>query len=365
MENISDYLDKTSLEIIRNHAGDAEGLRMLHPTQLQLIYEQKWFKLFVPKAFGGLQMSLPEALHLQEALAYADGGLAWTVTLCSGAGWFAGFLSPNIAAEFLLEENICLAGSGMTTGIANKLDDGYEISGEWDYATGAKHATAFTANCVITENNQPLLDENGSKIIRSFIFKKDEVTVKESWKSSGMMATGSHGFSIDKLWVNADRCFIIEPVYSTIDKPVYQYPFLQLAEAALAINISGIALHFLEEGSRIVRKRILSKSIPEKVADDIEQLLQSSVDGMNERRQKLYDAVNESWLQCEAAITIDDALLKAVSIASRTLAGYAREAVEALYPHCGMQATVFNSPLNRAWRDLHTASQHSLLLYER
>lgn len=365
MKNVTDYLDKESLDTIRNHAAAAEDLRMLHPAQLQLICDKKWFKIFIPEEQDGLQMSLPEALHLQEALAYADGSLAWTVTLCSGAGWFAGFLSPDIATEFLMADNVCLAGSGMTTGIANKVDDAYEISGEWDYASGAKHATAFTANCVITENNKPLLDENGNKIIRSFIFKKEEVTVKESWKSSGMMATGSHGFSIDKLKVNIGRSFIIEPLHATLKNAVYQYPFLQLAETTLAINISGIATHFLDESSSIIRSRILLKSIPEKVAKDIEQLLQDSIDGINERRQKLYDAVSKSWLQCEINIKIDDALLNAVSLASRVLAAYARKAVEALYPHCGMQATVFNSALNRAWRDLHTASQHSLLLYER
>jgi hypothetical protein len=180
-----------------------------------------------------------------------------------------------------------------------------------------------------------------------------------------MMATGSHGFSIDKLWVNEDRSFIIEPSYATIKNAVYQYPFLQLAEATLAINISGMALHFLQESNIIISKRIASKSIPEKASREVETLLLQSIEKMAECRTDLYGAVDKSWLQCEVQVAIDESLLQAVSLASRELAAYARETVEALYPHCGMQATVFNSPLNRAWRDLHTASQHSLLLYER
>jgi alkylation response protein AidB-like acyl-CoA dehydrogenase len=365
MKNVIGYLDENSLRIIHNNAAVSEELGMLNSTLLQLIYEQRWFKLFVPKNCGGLQMGLPEALHLQEALAYADGSLAWTVTLCSGAGWFAGFLSPNIASEFLLADNCCLAGSGMSAGIANKMDNGYEITGEWDYATGAQHATAFTANCFITQNGIPLLDESGNKIVRAFVFKKEEVTVKKTWKSSGMMATGSHGFFIDKLTVNADRSFVIEPTQAMLLQCVYQYPFLQLAEATLAINISGMAVHFLEESAVIIGKRILNKNIPEFAAAGIEKLLKESVDKLDKYREALYDAVNQTWLQCEAGIIIDEHLLKDVSIASRNLADFARKSAEALYPHCGMQVTVFNSPINRVWRDLHTASQHSLLLYER
>jgi hypothetical protein len=70
------------------------------------------------------------------------------VTLCSGANWFIGFLQPGIAATLFSSENVCFAGSGRASGIAKMInDDEFEISGSWQYATGAAHATAFTANC--------------------------------------------------------------------------------------------------------------------------------------------------------------------------------------------------------------------------
>jgi hypothetical protein len=39
-----------------------------------------------------------------------------------------------------------------------------------------------------------------------------------------------------------------------------------------------------------------------------------------------------------------------------------RRAVDALYPYCGLYAAREDSPINRVWRDFHTASQHALLL---
>ena len=86
-------------DIIRNNAAEAEKLIRLHDRQLEVIYRENWFNLFVPKIFGGLELSFPEALRVEEALAWADGSTGWTVTLCSGANWFIGFLDAGAGKE--------------------------------------------------------------------------------------------------------------------------------------------------------------------------------------------------------------------------------------------------------------------------
>ncbi|RYY33160.1 MAG: acyl-CoA dehydrogenase, partial [Sphingobacteriaceae bacterium] len=61
---------------------------------------------------------------------------------------------------------------------------------------------------------------------------------------------------------------------------------------------------------------------------------------------------------------IPDEALKNVSITSRRLAKISREAVDALYPFCGLMAASPDTQLSQVWRDLHTASQHSLLTFD-
>jgi alkylation response protein AidB-like acyl-CoA dehydrogenase len=161
---------------MRNVAAEAEQLKQLHPVQLAIIHEEKWFQLFVPKQYDGLALQLPNALQMEEALAWTDGSVGWTVTLCAGAGWFVGFFDPGTAASIFNNPTVCLAGSGKTTGIAKVTNGGYEITGKWDYATGANHATAFTANCMIEENNVLLKNADGSPVIIPFIFFNAEVT---------------------------------------------------------------------------------------------------------------------------------------------------------------------------------------------
>jgi indole-3-acetate monooxygenase len=133
-------LQKKISDNIRHLSAEAETLRQLQPAQLEIIYKQNWFNLFVPKEHGGLGLTLTAGLQIQEALAWTDGSSGWTVTLCSGANYFIGFLEPEAAKEIFNNPEVCFSGSGHPSGIAKKIKDGYEMTGRWKYATGAPHA---------------------------------------------------------------------------------------------------------------------------------------------------------------------------------------------------------------------------------
>jgi hypothetical protein len=51
-----------------------------------------------------------------------------------------------------------------------------------------------------------------------------------------------------------------------------------------------------------------------------------------------------------------------IQAAALALVAVSRQAVDELYPYCGLYAAHEGSEINRVWRDFHTASQHSLLL---
>src|SRR5690606_11738530 len=125
----------------------------------------------------------------------------WTVTLCSGANWFVGFLDKLPVSLFFSDQQVCFSGSGAASGKASVVENGYIVNGYWKYATDASHATAFTANCVIEKDGEPLLEKDGSPVTRSFIFKRTEVAIHNNWNATGMKATASQSFSIKALKV--------------------------------------------------------------------------------------------------------------------------------------------------------------------
>ncbi len=354
----SAFIEHDWQQIIRDNADEAEQLGRLHPAQLELIYQQKWFKALMPIEYGGLNMTLTDLIKLQEALSWADGSFGWVFTLCCGAGWFSGFIDTDIAPILFKDAKTCLAGSGAQTGEAIQTPDGYIINGQWNYASGAHHATHFTANCIVKNGDQIVLNEDGSPLIRPFVIYKKDVTLLATWKYIGMIATGSHSFKIENLQVDRVRCFQIEPKHITINAQLYQYPFLQLAEATLAANLMGMAIHFIDQAEEIIRQRAdLNKFTAPQKNLLAEKLHQIKAD-IQDVRNNFYRAVNTSWLESNPET------LQWVSFTSRQIAKAARNHVDALYPYCGLQAASPDTEINRVWRDIHTASQHSLLVFE-
>jgi alkylation response protein AidB-like acyl-CoA dehydrogenase len=353
----STFIDPEWVSTIRNNASAAEQLGMIHPEQLALAYQQKWFKALVPAGLGGRGLTLPELVRLEEGLSWADGSFGWVVTLCSGAGWFAGFIDTNQSKEIFAGDDVCLAGSGAQTGEAIETKGGYIINGEWNYASGAHHATHFTINCLIKNEHSSIVDSDGEPLILSFILDKADVTLLPTWKYMGMVATGSHSFKIENKRVDKSRAFRIDAEHATIYQPLYKFPFLQLAEATLAANLSGMALHFIDLATDIINEKMsISTYIDQQKADMLNTLQNAKAD-IQEMRDFFYKAVDASWEKP------GEAILHQVSKYSRILAGVARFHVDQLYPYCGLMAASPETEINRVWRDLHTASQHSLLTF--
>ena len=351
IEHPSAFMIPELIAIMRSVAREAEHMKHLHPEQIAIIHKQKWFKLFVPVQFNGLGLSLPQALQLEEALAWTDGSVGWTVTLCAGAGWFIGFLDPEIVPVVFDKSNICIAGSGKASGIAKTIDDGFEITGHWDYATGANWATSFTANCMIEENGAILKNADGNPVIKSFLFLRNEVRIHETWKQIGMIATGSNSFEVNGLRVKNNRTFLIDKRSAVLKDPIYHYPFQQFAETTLAVNSSGMAIYFLDLCEPLFRQ---------KSTGAIRPVFQTSANELEEIRELFYSAAIKSWEECVTNNSISAPLLQELSRMSKQLAFTSRRIVDELYPYCGMQAANPETEINRVWRNLHTASQHSL-----
>ncbi|GAA4336030.1 flavin-dependent monooxygenase [Mucilaginibacter gynuensis] len=360
MTHPSTYLKPEWVQTIRDSVPAAEKAGKLQPDQLALIYEQQWFKFLVPKAYSGLQLALPEQVRLEEALSWASGSLGWVVTLCSGAGWFGGFLGADVAAEIFNNPQLCLAGSGAATGTATITDGGYIINGSWMYASGAHHATHLTANCSIYQGDEPVLNSDGTPLVLPFIFDRADVSLFSAWKYVGMMATGSDGYEVKNLFVKQDRCFKIDPDFSVIDDPLYRYAFLQLAEATLAANLSGLAVHFTDLCGPIFEERASREKTTESQKALLKELLQQTISNLEQCRSAFYEALDASW-QAISNNILTEAELQQVSASSRRLAKAARESVDSLYTYCGLKAANPDTEINQVWRDMHTAGQHSLL----
>lgn len=358
-EHPQGQLKGTWVNIIRSEAVAAERSGAIQPAQLQLCYDEHWFTMLAPTQYSGGARSLPAVVRLEEAIAWADGSMGWVVTLCSGAGWFGGFMHPALAEQVFSNPIACLAGSGAATGTAEVIAGGYRISGRWLHASGAPHNTVFTANCIITKEGKPVKNEQDEPVIKAFAFYRNEVKIINTWTAFGLIATASHAFEVNHLEVTEDRAFIIDEELAYIYEPLYRYPFLQLAEITLAANISGMAIHFIDE----------AVALAENKKREEQQLLKEAVEKaattLNKLRTIFYSTIDDSWNELLHDNNVSANHLYKISDIAGNLAVESRKQIENIYPYCGLIAASTESTINRIWRDLHTASQHSLLVFPR
>jgi len=365
----SPLLSAQDAHTIAEHAAAADAAGFLHPEQQALLHQRGWLKMLAPRASGGAELPLPDMVRLEEAVAAVDGSMGWILTLCAGAGWFAGFLPPAMAGQIIGTPQVCLGGSGAPTGYADLEGEGesagFRITGRWDFASGAPMATHFTLNAVLSKDGQPLLDEQGAPRIRAFLVPAAQVQVEPSWHCIGMRASASHSYRIDGQWAGKDHGFTISPAAATADGPLYQFPFYSLAYVTLAANVAGMASHFVQEAEACMRRRRHPhKGLPLLEAPEIAALLRARQQSLAAARSTFYEVLDGSWAAVASGTALSEDDMRRIHTTSLGLVAAARAAVDQLYPYCGLYAAHQDSTINRIWRDFHTAGQHALLLID-
>ena len=212
---------------------------------VERIVEAGLFRLWVPRSIDAPELPLPPALEVFEAASRLDGSFGWAVTIGTGGGLFAGALEPATAAEIFRPREALIAGSGKPGGTARPVDSGYLAGGRWTFASGAHHATWFTANCILEGERRS--DGDDGPVIRALAFPANEVEIIETWDPAGMRGTGSHDFRVESSLVPLRRTFGVFDDWPFERGPLYRYPFASIAEMSFGAVALGIGRHAIDE----------------------------------------------------------------------------------------------------------------------
>lgn len=353
------FFSETEAQKIRSESEKAERSGKWAEGMLNIAKNKRLFHLLVPRKYGGKQLSLPSLLPILEEASELDGSFGWTLTLGAGAGIFAAFMEPNLAEHLFADPSTFIAGSGFPGGVAELHDNGkLTINGYWKYASGAPRATVFTANCILSRNRKNV-EIDGKPVIKSVIMLPEEVIIHPTWNSYGLKATASHDFEASGLVIPPERCFTIAAESSHIDDPLYRYPFVPFAESTLAASLMGIGRNFMQRAAILITDKI-----KETQQSALREYVNKILKDFMEVRDEFYATIDESWQSFAANRPDSSARISQVSKLSRKVVAKTLDAAHHLYPHTGMRVLNPQTEINRAWRDLHTASQHTMLTPE-
>ena len=194
---------------ISERAAEVEAARELPGDLLRDLVAMGCFRMLVPRSHGGLEIELPSALEIFEALARADGSTGWTVMIGAEVAMLLALL-PRHRFDALYADSPDLIGAGSLTprGEAKVIDGGFEVTGRWPFASGCLHSKWLLANCVVTDNGEarpgPTPDAPETHFV---VFRTEQAQILDTWFSSGLRGTGSHDIAVERLQVAHDYTF--------------------------------------------------------------------------------------------------------------------------------------------------------------
>lgn len=311
----------------------------LNEDRLQKCYDEKWFKLFVPKAYNGLELSMENGCRELLKIAEIQGGLGWTVNLGAGANWFSGFFENEVAKTLFMPENAVIAGSGMTNGEWMSTSIGFEITGEWSKCTGANHATLFS----LTANNST----EGSKI---FVVPKEKVSLSaEKWPIMGMRNSSSFGIVLNKAKVPNGYDFQMNIVKNHEDYGVFHIPFQAFARLCMSASYLGVVKCLVNLCQTDLKKTMVLEII-EKDLNPLIQVAEEHLYEIANRVENLSSDGNYSEFN-------EDKMRK--QLGENNISIF--EVVQKLFLAGGLPFIEEDTLIHWAYRDVLTAVQHFMV----
>lgn len=338
-------------ELVEAHADKSEQQRRLPKRLVQGLRDAQLFRMCVPAAYGGPEADVLTLVRAIEAVATADGAAGWCTMIASTTSSMSLFLPPEWAQTIYGDPKAITGGVYAPNGKATRVDGGWSVTGSWSWGSGSQHCTWITGG---TQT-----DDGGFHLM--FLDAAD-VTIQDTWYSSGLRGTGSHDFSVDGAFVPDGRSVQPRSQKPTIDCPLAAFPNFSLLASGVAAVSLGIARHAIDELVDLAQgKRPLFSSRTISQIGTSQTDLARAEALVRSARAFLHDELHRAWTTASAGGRVDVATRARIRLACVNAAEMSAKAVDLAYTMGGGTSVYETSPLQRCLRDAHTATQHLMV----
>lgn len=335
-----------------------EAERRLTQALADALAEAGFFRISLPAAYGGLDLTPVESLEVFEELARADASVAWCVWN-GNAYWTAPLLPKAAAREIFADPAVIIANSTQPKGQATVVEGGYRVQGRWSLVSGCQISGWLQLTCVVHEHGAPVLLPSGAPQFLLLFCRTADCEIIDTWTAGGLGGTGSHD-------VVARDVFVPQRYASWyLDPPVlpearYRLPSFSReipGVGALALGIARGAIEALVELGDAKRPERSAQLLAED-RGTAARLAQADA-LVRSARLLLFDAVQQLW---EAVLAGEDAtapLRAAIRLATNHAVTSAVQAVDSSISPVGrvrsMPAACWNAPFVMCTRSLSTS----------
>lgn len=334
--------------LVRDRRQSFDRLRRLPDDLFETLADAGLFRLWLPRAIGGPELSLLEFLRVVEAASAMDGSIGWLVGNGAGMSRAGGYVARTVARDWFSDRRAFVASATGAVGTATRVAGGYRVSGRWPFGSGAPHASLFMVLAAETAEAPRLC----------FYVPRNDVTILENWYVSGLRGTGSCDFELRDVLVPDAHAHPFLDLTPADPGMVYRMPPVSV----FAWTISGVPLG-IARGAIAAFVELAGRRSPggSGLLRDREavQVAVGRADAMlRAARTFLVDVATELMAATDAG---GERLLQARAT-FRTAASHAAESavsiVDTLAAAAGSVSIFETCPLERAQRDVRAAARH-------
>jgi alkylation response protein AidB-like acyl-CoA dehydrogenase len=342
------------------NAEEIERRRELPPAIVSRLVELDLFRLLVPREIGGAEVSPLLLIEVIEAIARHDASTAWCVGQNAVSAMLSALLPPDVAREVFGQPTGVIAWGPPASGEAHAVEGGYRLTGRFNFASGSRHATWLGAHVpVIERDGRKRAEADGTPIVHTLLFPKEQAQVIDNWHVMGLKGTGSDSYVVESQFVPS-RFAVSRGADSRpwSNATVFRFGPSSLYAASFASVALGIARSTLEAFLAIARDKVPRGG--KRVLRD-NHFIQSQVGqaeaGLRAAHRFVIGAFEQAWHHALSGGDVGTEqhvdLRLATTWAIRECAGI----VAAIYDAAGGTAVFASHPFERRFRDIHTVTQ--------
>ncbi|WP_030342502.1 hydrolase [Streptomyces sp. NRRL S-1022] len=338
------------------HAGRAEEEWQLSPDVVRAVTAAGFARHFVAAEHGGTAGTFAEFAAAVAVIGAGCPATAWCASLAASMARMAGYL-PEEGRKRVWQDgpDVLIVGGVSPVGRAHAHQDGWLLTGTWQYISAAAHSD-WALVCGVAgagAQGEP----------RLFALPRADYRLERTWSDVGMRATGSDTLIAEDVFVPAALSFPLSSLLEGAAGPAapgcHHVPLTAVNGLFFALPILGAAEGALGLWSSYAAQKIRSWSPrqPGPSRGFYEETLARTSGTIDAARSLLERAARVADLGARAtplerARNQRDSALAADMLVS---------AVNQLFRASGTAGHSVHHPLQRLWRDANSAAGHVVL----
>jgi alkylation response protein AidB-like acyl-CoA dehydrogenase len=243
---------------IAKHIDTTERGRRLAAPVLDALRGAGLFRLFTPRALGGLETDPVTFAHVVEEVATFDAAAGWAFQAGGTGAWWTSRLPPAGVSELYADgPDLMMAASFNPPHRAVEVPGGYRFTGRGPLASTIQDSRWVMMSALVFDGDAPRMTPGGPEVI-SVVLPTSDIEVVDTWDSLGMRGTDSNDVAAKDVFVPESRAFHFNPDYeppAPFDGPLYRMPAL----AATYTIIAPVALAIAGNAIRELRNTVVAK----------------------------------------------------------------------------------------------------------